>query len=89
MKAVARIMAPITYMRWWWRGPAHPSGGASSPTATSWRWRRLEAAAEVMNRHDVWHLIVVDPSRHEPIGVISALDIADTVAWGPRVTTRS
>jgi CBS domain-containing protein len=42
----------------------------------------LVAAAELMRRHDVSHLMVVDPNRHVPLGVISTLDIADTVAWG-------
>jgi CBS domain-containing protein len=42
----------------------------------------LESAAELMRRHDVSHLMVVDPVRRVPVGVISTLDIADTVAWG-------
>jgi CBS domain-containing protein len=42
----------------------------------------LAAAAELMRLHDVSHLMVVDPERHVPLGVISTLDIADTVAWG-------
>jgi CBS domain-containing protein len=42
----------------------------------------LATAAELMRRHDVSHLMVVDPRRRVPVGVISTLDIADTVAWG-------
>ena len=43
---------------------------------------RLEVAAELMRRHDVSHLLVVDPERNLPVGVLSTLDIADIVAWG-------
>jgi CBS domain-containing protein len=42
----------------------------------------LATAVEQMRRHDVSHLMVVDPERHAPVGVISTLDIANTVAWG-------
>jgi CBS domain-containing protein len=42
----------------------------------------LVAAAELMRLHGVSHLMVVDPERHVPLGIISTLDIADTVAWG-------
>jgi CBS domain-containing protein len=42
----------------------------------------LATAAELMRRQDVSHLVVVDPERRMPVGVISTLDIADTVAWG-------
>jgi CBS domain-containing protein len=43
---------------------------------------RLEDAAELMRRHNVSHLMVVDPERNMPVGVLSTLDIAGTVAWG-------
>jgi CBS domain-containing protein len=43
---------------------------------------RLEVAAELMRRHNVSHLLVVDPQRNLPVGVLSTLDIADIVAWG-------
>jgi CBS domain-containing protein len=33
-----------------------------------------------MTEHDVSHLIVVSDGR--PVGVISTLDIAGTLAWG-------
>jgi CBS domain-containing protein len=42
----------------------------------------LATAADMMRRHDVSHLMVVEPERRVPVGVISTLDIADTVAWG-------
>jgi CBS domain-containing protein len=43
---------------------------------------RLADAAELMRRHNVSHLLVVDPERNVPVGVLSTLDIADVVAWG-------
>lgn len=43
---------------------------------------RLEAAAELMRRHDVSHLMVVDPKLDVPVGILSTLDIAGIVASG-------
>jgi CBS domain-containing protein len=42
----------------------------------------LQVAAGLMGHHDVSHLIVVDPERNQPLGVISTLDVAGVVAWG-------
>jgi CBS domain-containing protein len=42
----------------------------------------LEVAAELMRRHNVSHLLVVDPERNVPVGMLSTLDIADIVSWG-------
>jgi CBS domain-containing protein len=42
----------------------------------------LARAAELMNEHRVTHLIVVDPERDRPVGVVSTLDIARVVAYG-------
>jgi CBS domain-containing protein len=43
---------------------------------------RLEVAAELMRERGVSHLLVIDPERHVPIGVLSTLDVAGIVAWG-------
>ena len=43
---------------------------------------RLEEAVELMRRHGVTHLLVGDPVSAHPIGVLSSLDVAGTVAWG-------
>jgi CBS domain-containing protein len=43
---------------------------------------RLEVAAELMRQRGVSHLVVVDPDRDMPVGVLSTLDIAGIVAWG-------
>jgi CBS domain-containing protein len=42
----------------------------------------LERAAQLMTEHDLAHLVVVDPSTKDPIGILSTLDIAGVVAWG-------
>jgi CBS domain-containing protein len=54
------------------------SGGLVSVTPDE----SLQVAAGLMKHHDVTHLIVVDPERNQPLGVISTLDIAGVVAWG-------
>lgn len=43
---------------------------------------RLEVACELMRAHGVSHVMVVDPQRNEPLGVVSTLDIAGIVGWG-------
>ena len=42
----------------------------------------LERAAELMDEHGVTHLIVVDPERDRPLGIVSTLDIARVVGYG-------
>lgn len=42
----------------------------------------LERAAQLMAEHQTSHLIVVDPSSDDPIGVLSTLDLAGIMAWG-------
>jgi CBS domain-containing protein len=42
----------------------------------------LERAAQLMTEHGIAHLVVVDPSTKDPVGVLSTLDIAGVVAWG-------
>jgi CBS domain-containing protein len=41
----------------------------------------LEEAVRLMREHDVSHVIVTGPNR-KPIGVVSTLDVAGTLAWG-------
>jgi CBS domain-containing protein len=41
----------------------------------------LPEAARIMREHEVAHLIVTAPSG-APVGVLSTLDIAGTLAWG-------
>jgi CBS domain-containing protein len=42
----------------------------------------LRDAVKLMLTHHAAHLLVVDPRRQQPIGVLSTLDIAGVMAWG-------
>ena len=42
----------------------------------------LDRAARLMVEHHTSHLIVVDPRLHDPVGVLSTLDVAGIMAWG-------
>lgn len=42
----------------------------------------LERATQLMTEHATAHLIVVDPHNGLPIGMVSSLDVAGTLAWG-------
>jgi CBS domain-containing protein len=44
--------------------------------------RPLPEAGGLMGMHGVAHLAVTDPASHRPVGVISTLDIARSVAAG-------
>ena len=41
----------------------------------------LEHAAQLMAEHEVTHLVVVQPHTCQPIGILSALDVAGALAW--------
>jgi CBS domain-containing protein len=43
----------------------------------------LRDAAEAMVRHGVQHVVVADPERHAPVGVLSTLDVARVLGGGP------
>jgi CBS domain-containing protein len=42
----------------------------------------LDRAAQLMTEHEIAHLLVVDPTTKDPVGILSTLDIAGVVAWG-------
>jgi CBS domain-containing protein len=42
----------------------------------------LREAAELMLTHAITHVLVVDPAKQRPIGMLSTLDIAGILAWG-------
>jgi CBS domain-containing protein len=42
----------------------------------------LERAAQLMAEHQVSHLVVIQPHSGNPVGVLSALDLAGVLAWG-------
>ena len=42
----------------------------------------LREAGELMLRHEITHLVVVEPGTQRPIGIVSTADIAGVLAWG-------
>jgi CBS domain-containing protein len=42
----------------------------------------LVRAAQLMAKHQVSHLVVIQPHSGHPVGVLSALDLAGVLAWG-------
>jgi CBS domain-containing protein len=42
----------------------------------------LARAAQLMAEHEVSHLVVIQPHSRNPVGVLSALDLAGVLAWG-------
>jgi CBS domain-containing protein len=55
-------------------------GSAGTPVVTVTPGETLERAAQLMTEHNTAHLIVVDPKQQRPLGVLSTLDIAGTLA---------
>jgi CBS domain-containing protein len=53
---------------------------ATEPLITISTDAPLERAAQLMTKHRVHHLIVVDPADGYPVGILSTLDIAVLVA---------
>ena len=42
----------------------------------------LREAAELMLEHGTTHVLVIDPAKQRPVGMLSTLDIAGILAWG-------
>ena len=63
----------------------HARGTAIKPAVTIAPHESLARAAQRMTKHGVSHLVVVDPGRDLPLGVISTLDLARALAaaWSP------
>jgi CBS domain-containing protein len=55
-------------------------GSAGTPVVTVSPSETLERAAQLMTEHNTAHLVVVDPARQRPLGVLSTLDIAASLA---------
>lgn len=64
-------------------------GTAMKPAVTVAPHEPLDLAAERMTRHGVSHLVVIDPVRQQPLGVLSTLDLACVLAaaWSPSPDT--
>jgi CBS domain-containing protein len=54
---------------------------AELDVATVHPFTPLSDAAKLMIDRGTAHLIVEDPSTHQPLGVVSSLDIAGNIAW--------
>jgi CBS domain-containing protein len=57
---------------------------AASEIVTIEPHEHIQRAAQLMGEHECSHLIVVDPASGRPLGVISSLDVARGLVWGPR-----
>ncbi len=55
-------------------------GSAMRPAVTIAPSESLEHAARLMTRQAVTHLVVVDPVERRPVGVLSTLDLAASLA---------
>jgi len=55
-------------------------GSAATPVVTVAPGETLERAAQLMTEHNTAHLIVVDRQQQRPLGVLSTLDIAASLA---------
>jgi CBS domain-containing protein len=53
---------------------------AMTPAVTIGPGGSLQHAADLMTRYGVAHLVVVDPIGQRPVGVVSTLDLAATLA---------
>lgn len=58
-------------------------GAARTPVVTVRREESLMRAAELMREHRVTHLVVVSSSMDQPLGILSTLDLARSVALEP------
>jgi CBS domain-containing protein len=70
-------------------GTAHPGGSdlvageaGATPAVIVAPDDSLARAAQLMRENETSHLIVVDETMGQPVGVLSTLDIAGALAWG-------
>lgn len=54
-------------------------GTARTPVVTVGAHDSLDEAARSMARHSITHLVVVEPERERPLGILSTLDVARTL----------
>ncbi|HET9102530.1 MAG TPA: CBS domain-containing protein [Solirubrobacteraceae bacterium] len=61
-----------------------PDAGAlaAQPTISVKTAMPLADAADLMLRHGVSHLVVIEDETLRPIGVLSTLDVVSAIAWG-------
>jgi CBS domain-containing protein len=69
-------------------GDQTAGGTAMRPALTVAPGETLEDAARRMTMNGVSHLVVVDPVKQRPLGVLSTLDLAVSLAtWSPPLDT--
>lgn len=80
--SIAGLLSDVDLLRWATSGTTHlPAGAiASEPAAWVGPDATVHEAAQAMADQGVTHLVVVDPGRHAPLGIISALDVAKVLA---------
>lgn len=55
---------------------------ATSPIISVAPTTPLREAAELMLANGTPHVLVIDPSKQRPVGMLSTLDVAGVLAWG-------
>jgi CBS domain-containing protein len=60
--------------------PATAADLAAQPVITVRPTLSLHEAAEAMVRHGAHHVVVAEPDRHTPVGILSTLDVAAVLA---------
>lgn len=80
--ALSGVVTDVDLMRWATGSDTHLPAGAvvSEPAFSVSPKASVHEAAELMAGRGVDHLVVVDPRRHAPLGIISALDVARVLA---------
>jgi len=64
-------------------GPEDTAGAlALEPIVSVGPTMSLNQAGELMLKHGVNHLVVIEPDTQRPVGILSTLDIIGVVAWG-------
>jgi CBS domain-containing protein len=78
------IISDVDLIRAGIRLDAEESAGALAlqPVISVKPTMSLREAGELMVTHRVSHLVVIDPERLLPIGILSSLDVAGVLAWG-------
>jgi len=76
--AISGVVSDLDLVSWATSGRAHLSAGAvaSAPAGSIGPGASVYEAAQAMAQRGATHLVVVDPRRHVPLGIISALDVA-------------
>ena len=61
-------------------GEQTAGGSAATPVVMISPAETLERAAQLMTEHNTSHLVVVDPARQRPVGILSTIDVAASLS---------